>query len=292
MEKHNNATDPLSDAVIERYVRCPQTLGAELRDKVAACLAENPEAQSVAEFYRDCYSRLDRLGTRSPQQLEQFIASIFPIPDVVPLYPMAAQSPRGPYTSPPKLQATRPGGAGALFEPQTLLGSRETTTMVCLLRNQDDYEDWKLFVLTTDLLKRANTLVTFSELGVDVVVDGSGSADFRLPDKDLDVELLNTATLRLPVVEIIVHENEVDASIGSPTQESVALPSGHVVHLDTEFDGRLVWLDSSRAAFSYRYRRITCTNDDGTIEIRRIIPEGMPARIRTTADIFTIRLYE
>jgi hypothetical protein len=164
--------------------------------------------------------------------------------------------------------------------------------MVCLLRNQNDHEDWKLFVLTTDLLKRANTLVSLSEIGVDVVVDGSGSADFRLPDRDLDVELLNTATLRLPVVEITVHENEVDASIGSPSQEGVTMPSGHVVRLESQLHGRLIWLDSSRATFSYKYRRITCTNDDGALEIRRIIPDGPPARIRTSAEAFTIRLYE
>lgn len=292
MEKHEIEWHTISDEVIERYVRFPETLTPELRHEIADLVERSEEARSIADFYRQCYARLDRLGSRSPRRLEQFLSSIFPIPSVAPLSSIASTGRPQSGVSVQAVPVTLPNGQNALYEPVVMLGSRATSTVVCLLRNREDGKLWKACVLTNDLLRRANTLISFTGIEMDAVVDHAGGADFTLPDEEMDVGLLNQALLRLPTVEMHVCEREIRARGGSASDHGVVTELGHVLRLEEENGEKVIWLDASGADYSYKYRRMVYTDGKGRVDVRRILPQGEPTRIRTAAGKFSVRLYE
>lgn len=56
----------IDDELIERYIRFPQTLSAELRETIEQCLEQDERVREQAEFYRDFYEQFDR--TDEPQK--------------------------------------------------------------------------------------------------------------------------------------------------------------------------------------------------------------------------------
>ena len=52
---------PRDEEVIERYIRFPDTLSAEDRERASELLRSDPTARRLAAFYRGYYDELDAL---------------------------------------------------------------------------------------------------------------------------------------------------------------------------------------------------------------------------------------
>jgi hypothetical protein len=62
---------PHDEEIVERYVRYPESLSPQDRDRVAALLRTDATARRIAEFYRRFYDQLDAVEGRLEGDDEQ-----------------------------------------------------------------------------------------------------------------------------------------------------------------------------------------------------------------------------
>lgn len=67
----------ITEHVIERYVRYPETLPATLREAVEAHLRQSPKLAKIADFYRDFYRELDATSEDVSPKIEAFVTELF-----------------------------------------------------------------------------------------------------------------------------------------------------------------------------------------------------------------------
>ncbi|MEX0599363.1 MAG: hypothetical protein WD423_05585 [Rhodothermales bacterium] len=77
----------VNDAVIEQFVRDPDSLPIGISQVVKESIAEDVGSQMMEAFYRTFYELLDRLPADTSSQVEAFVSSLFPSPDDVPGIP-------------------------------------------------------------------------------------------------------------------------------------------------------------------------------------------------------------
>lgn len=67
----------ITERVIERYVRYPETLSAATREAVEEHLRRSPELARIAAFYHDFYRELDAASEDVSPKIEAFVDELF-----------------------------------------------------------------------------------------------------------------------------------------------------------------------------------------------------------------------
>ena len=282
----------VSDAVIEQFVRDPASLPTGIRTVVEELLAENCGAKLMEEFYRSFYEELDRLPGRTPSKVESFIISIFPSENVVPLFPVEtrAEMPEGSNGKP--IPVITSSGYKLLLQPVILLGSREARVVVYLLRDMYGPQYCRLYVLMSDASKRANLVITFPDLDVDVFVE-NGTADFVLSDDEPSEKLFASAILRFSVYEVERHKGQFTSSKEETARgNTISLPTGQSLQIEDDANSFRLVHDAGYADDPTLIRRVVLRTDDGSAHVMKIADGHGELMIDHPVERAWIGLYE
>ena len=64
--------------IIERYVRCPDTLDDEMCREAERLLRDSAFARAIGSLYRDFYVELDALEVHTSPLIERFVKTLYP----------------------------------------------------------------------------------------------------------------------------------------------------------------------------------------------------------------------
>lgn len=271
----------IDESNIERYVRYPDTLPAEMRQKIANAIEANANAQAIAAFYETYYDELDGLADYTPPEIERFINTLFSPVSVVPLFPHEPES-----TEVLSIQTSLNGHA-TTFDTVTLLASHIPHVLVCILRSRLDPQQYRLKVLADAPKKRAHVLVSFPELNQDLITDTQGIASFHLPTPE--ALPYTTATLHFPIDEVYLSTDQLDKM---RARNVASLP---VLDMQLSLDEktRTLHLKAPTPHSFERISYVTGQSEEGTTQLFRIDHSQKEVTLATvTLDRpYWIRLY-
>lgn len=282
--------DPSTEALIEKFVRFPEELDENTYSLIASEIDRDPAFRALMEFYESVYLELDRLPTRTPSQLEDFISSIFPIPQVIPLLPIERER-----TSEAKMSVLLPGvdprGQLVIRTPLVLLGSKEVNIVVVFLNDIESKERWHVQLYAIDPANRCSVLLTVPEIALDLFI-ANASADFTTPDLEDDLQKLASAILRLPTM----HASRIDGSFSGDLpqidKETLQMPSGHILRFVEHSNLLVVDLDGSSTSEPTSIRRIAITAEGRRTHILRVASGYGHVSIENPASAYKIWFYE
>lgn len=282
--------DLLIETLIEKYVRFPEELDESTQDRIRDAIDHDPICKVLLDFYESVYDELDRLPTQPSSQLEVFISSIFPIPQVVPLLPLDRED-----SAHARLSVLLPGmdarGEMVIRTPLVLLGSKESKVLVVFLQDIDRPESWQVQVYPTDQANRSNVLLTVPEITLDLFISDF-SADFTIHGLDEELDKLESAILRLPAMHARRFSGMYTGDLPEIDKDALEMPSGHIVRFREQDDLLVIELDASRAARPTPIRRIALTADDRPPRILRVASGYGITSIECPADAYDIWFYE
>ncbi len=175
--------DPGDERHIERFIRNPDSLSNDQRRAVERLIEKDPGARTYAEFLEDFYGRLDDEPlTPSGGHVDEFVGGLFQEEAVVSLRPF--QPPRG--ARPTVLAAdtdsthTDAPTGERRFTVLTTLSAEEENLLVRVMKDRDTGRG-RLYVLADSSERRAHVVVSFPDLGFDLIADEEGRTTFAIP---------------------------------------------------------------------------------------------------------------
>ena len=207
---------PDDEVPIERYVRHPGSMGAEERRAVERLIEQDPGASAYAEFLRGFYERLDEESGQAPNaRVDAFVDNLFESSEtVIPVQPF--QPPRDARPTVLAADTETPGGESR-FSVLTTLAAEAEEMLVRIVGDRDTNQG-RLYVLANPPARRAHVVVSFPDLGIDLVADAEGRRAFDLPS---EIGVAQWAEARALVRRPVATE-EVEPS----STATVDLPSG------------------------------------------------------------------
>jgi hypothetical protein len=208
---------PDDEPRIERYVRRPGTMGAEERRAVERLIEDDPGAAAYAEFLRSFYERLDADAGRAPDRVETFVDDLFggnPVISVQPFRPSREARPT-------VLAAeTAASSEERRFSVLATLAAEADQVLVRVVADREA-EQGRLYVLAEPPARRAHVVVSFPDLGLDLVTDEEGRLEFGLPANVTAEQWADArAVVRCPVAT---------GELAPSSSATLSLPSGGTV---------------------------------------------------------------
>jgi hypothetical protein len=171
---------PDDERTIEQYVRRPDALGAEDRRVVERLIAQDPGAAAYAEFLRGFYDRMNAESASAPSdRVEAFVEDLFQEEEkaVIPVQPFRPR--REPRPTVLAADTAAPADERR-FSVLTTLAAEAEDVLVRVVKDRDTGEG-RLYVLAEPPERRAHVVVSFPDLGLDLVADEEGRLTFDLP---------------------------------------------------------------------------------------------------------------
>lgn len=170
---------PDDERTIEQYVRRPDALGAQDRRAAERLIAEDPGAAAYAEFLRGFYDRVDEESASPPSdRVEAFVEDLFQEEKaVIPVQPFRPR--REPRPTVLAADTAAPADERR-FSVLTTLAAEAEDVLVRIVKDRDTGEG-RLYVLAEPPERRAHVVVSFPDLGLDLVADEEGRLAFDLP---------------------------------------------------------------------------------------------------------------
>lgn len=223
-------TPSIKEDDIERFVRHPDAMEAELRDRVEAALAAQDNLYAIAAFLRRFYALFDALQAEAAEQealnarVAAFANVLFPEEAFRRLVPIRQVSGRRPGVTVLAAVSDRPANR---FETVCTLAAPDHSVLLRIVHD-DKSGEHRLYVLSKESPDRAHALVTFPDLGLQFVTDERGRTVFEMPPAGEQYPWVDAqATFSIPVAV----ETLRPAALGTETHR--ALPSGHELHLSS-----------------------------------------------------------
>jgi len=191
--------DAEAERLIEKYLRRPEALAKRERQRVDQLLAHDAAAEAYAEFLRTFYQRLGEETDRGrSSQVEEFVEALFEDTrdSVVQLRPFR---PRGKPQSTVLAAATQPASGDRRFSVLTTLEGEQEEVLVRVIGDHKTGQG-RVYVLTDPLAGQGHIIVSFPDLGLDLVTDEDGRRTFELPPEVSSEEWKEAvAVVRRPV---------------------------------------------------------------------------------------------
>lgn len=183
---------------IERFVRRPETMAEKERRRAEQLVNEDPGAALYAEFLEDLYGRLDEESERpSDPRVDAFVDSLFESTEtgarenekapVIPVHPHRSGRQARPTVLAADAPAAVPNESEKRFVDLASLSSDDEKILVRILGDRKTGHG-RLYVLSVSgddtRTGEAHAVVSFPELGRDIVTDGEGRASFDLAGID------------------------------------------------------------------------------------------------------------
>ena len=273
--------DPSDERHIERFVRNPKELPAERRQDVKRLIEADPGARAYAEFLRGFYDRLkEEPPATSSERVDAFVEELFQETSeepVVSLRPFRRRrEPR------PTVLAADTDGPGdeRRFSVLTTLAAESEDVLVRIVEDRETGKG-RLYVLDKSPKRRAHVIVSFPDLGLDLVADEEGRLAFDLPtDIDADQWAEARAVVRRPVVT---------QSVAPDERQAISLPSGEALRARREDDRLKVAIGNGgpdRPAF------VTASPPSGSVHLLRLdAPARQDCEVPSEAPLM-LRVYE
>jgi hypothetical protein len=266
---------PEDEPRIERYVRRPGTMGAEERRAVERLIEDDPGAAAYAEFLRGFYERLD--AGRAPDRVETFVDDLFggnPVISVQPFRPSLEARPT-------VLAAeTAASSEERRFSVLATLAAEADQVLVRVVADREA-EQGRLYALAEPPARRAHVVVSFPDLGLDLVTDEEGRRAFDLPSEiEADQWCEARALVRQPVAT---------GRVDPASTVTLDLPSGGPLHCRRKGGTLTAWLEGEEATGP---SLMTVTRPEAAPHLLRL--QGSSPR-QCTVDgeaSLTLRLYE
>jgi hypothetical protein len=194
----------IAEHIIEAHVRHPEALDAVTAQSVATHLKGCRACRAIADYLRTFYAELDGVEDSVSPQVEKWIAAHFAGSRIIPLYPFRPE-PDKLYASDEYtvvLAAMTHESPAPRFQTVATLASVEKSTLLRILRDNAT-GTFRVYILAEDRRQREHAIISFPELGMNLMADEKGQAVFALAEQALatDGETL-TSVLKLPVLEV------------------------------------------------------------------------------------------
>jgi hypothetical protein len=187
---------------IDRLISAPGDVSPTERRRIKALITSDYSAAMIAEFFRGFYSDFERLRER-PAAVDRFVDRLFPPARVIHLQPCHSRSSDPGATT--YILAAMSSDEPARFETLASYAASDENVLVRLVLDRETNR-CRVYVLAADDQRRANTLVSFPELNIDVATDDGGRGEFRVEyahrDRDWSASPI---LLRLPVGKWTCH---------------------------------------------------------------------------------------
>jgi len=193
--------DVEAERLIERHLRRPEALAEEERQRVEQLLATDAAAEAYADFLRAFYQRLgEEEGRGKSDRVEAFVDALFEddTDSVVEVRPFR---PRSGSQSTVLAAATQTASDERRFSVLTTLAAEQQEVLVRVIGDHDTGRG-RVYVLTDPPIRQAHVIVSFPDLGLDLVTDADGRRTFELPPEVGPDEWEETVALvRRPVAD-------------------------------------------------------------------------------------------
>ena len=183
----------VTDYLIEQWARRSSVLTPEERQAVNERIAEHPEAQAAATFWRSFFSSNEALQSTVSARVQRFVDTLFTCPPRLVLTPLAEEAGGGAV-----LQARTAALPAGRFRCIATL-AHEGHSMVMRLLHDAEATDaaYRLYLLADDPALTAHALVGLPALDRTVQTDASGRAVFGLSDAPPPDALMEATVHRL-----------------------------------------------------------------------------------------------
>ena len=221
----SNPVSPRDEQLIEQFVRGPEQLSEERRQSVERLIDEDPGAQAYAEFLRGFYRRLEAGPTTSPSgRVEAFVEGLFSENEntVVPLRPFQSRQESRPTVLAAETRTTDPHVSSdeRRFSVLTTLEAETESLLVRVLGDRKTGQGC-LYVLAEPAEQRAHVVVSFPDLGLNLIADEEGRRAFDVPPGITPQDWADTqAVVRRPLAT---------RTIGPEEDMTLALPGGETL---------------------------------------------------------------
>jgi hypothetical protein len=271
---------PSNEAAIEQYIRRPDAMSEEAQCEVERLLDRDPGAAAFAAFLRGFYDRLDEEArTAAAAQVDAFVEDLFaedPDASVISLQPFQPRREARPTVL---AAETETSSEARRFSVLTTLAAEAEQMLVRIVGDREKNQG-RMYVLTDPPEQRAHVVVSFPELGLDLVANEQGRLAFDLPP-DVGPEQWNEvrAVVRRPVAREQLSPGNV---------ATLPLPSGTDLHC--ERDGGVI--TASAADDNGAPTFVTVTPPDETPLLMRLGPGATAHRETDTEAPVILRVYE
>lgn len=275
---------PRDEQLIEQFVRGPEQLSEERRQSAERLIDEDPGAQAYAEFVRGFYQRLESESSpSSSDRVEEFVEGLFSENEnaVVPLQPFRPRRESRPTVLAAETRTTDPHVSSdeRRFSVLTTLEAETENLLVRVLGDRKTGQGC-LYVLSEPAERRAHVVVSFPELGLDLVADEDGRRAFDVPPGISPEDWAETqAIVRKPIAT---------RTIGPGEDATLALPGGGTLLGEREGETLRVALESHGADVPSRF---TVTTPDRPVSLCRLGEAPSEWEIPSEGAL-TLRVYE
>ena len=271
---------PDDERAIERFVRHPDTMEAAARRAVERLIEHDPGASAYATFLRGFYDRLDEETERPPDtRVEAFVEELFDKSDasVIPVRPLSSSQGARP-TVLAASTATR--SDERRYAVLSTLAAESEQMLVRIVQDRHASRG-HLYVLADPPERGAYVVVSFRELGIDLVADAQGRRAFDLPS--------NVSPEQWADARAVVRRPIATAEAAPSATTVVPLPGRERVRCRRRGEA----LEASvEAAGEQRAALLAATSPNGSPMLLRL-QSGAPARGTVDpASSLTLRVYE
>lgn len=273
--------DVEAERLIARYLRHPETLGEAARRRAEHLLARDAGAERYADFLRTFYRVLaDEAERERSARVEQFVDDLFGASSTSTVEVRPFRPPSGPRPT-VLAAATRTDSDDRRFSVLTTLAAEQEEVLVRVLGDHETGEG-RVYVLTGASAGPAHAIVSFPELGMDLVTDADGRQTFALPSAvDRGDWEDAVAVVRQPVASRLLAPGST-VELGGPSGATATCrfeDGALIVRLRTENEGVTALLTGEPA------------EGDGRL-LLRLCDEGPERRSVSVDDPLRLRLYE
>jgi len=151
----------ISEEDIERFVRFPDTLTEDERNRIQSAIADNKELRQLADWFAGFYEELDALAPTASRNT------------LIPLRPIGKGQAGSGAKSPLVLAAMSSSPKVGRVETVATLASEEDQTVARVLRNRKERE-YKIHLIRSEQpADDEQTIFTIEDLNMDMVLDRS-----------------------------------------------------------------------------------------------------------------------
>lgn len=172
---------PDDERLIETYLRRPDTLSASQCRAVEERMGRDRAASAYAAFLVSFYDLLDDESRRAPAApVEAFVDNLFggdSLPAVVPVRPFQVQQSSRPTVL---AAATAQATDDRRYSVLTTLAAADEDVLVRVIGDREAGRA-RLYVLSDPPEGQSHVVVSFPDLGLDLVTDAEGRLTFDLP---------------------------------------------------------------------------------------------------------------